>query len=154
MEAIGPRPKQDPLTLLRETEKFHLYLQPERGEAKKIFSNTTRLRQGRKSWEQHRLVNHDLLVPTAATSITRRDMSVILILDLCSAIMMLLRNKRCAKSDDDYYPLSKQDFFIKNGRNQSTMDTNEILDQLKLAIEYEIPDGGESKPRNGRFDDF
>ena len=81
-------------------------------------------------------------------------MSVILILDLCSTIMMLLRNKRCSNAEDDYYPLINHDFFVKDDTNRETMDTNKILDQLKCAIDMENPDGGEPKPRNGRFDDW
>ena len=152
-EAIGPRPKQDPLTLLRETERFHRYLQPETGTVNKVFGNIVRLRQGRKSWQQHRLTNHDLLLPACATNITARDMSVALILEMSASVLMLLRNKRCSRTPGDYFPLEDPQFYLKNDLDRDTMDTEKILDQLTMAITFELPDGGDPKPRQGQFCD-
>ena len=148
---MGPRPRQDPLALLRESERFHRYLQPEYGVVKKVFSNLTKLRQGRKSWQQNRLTNHDLLVPACATNVTARDMSVMLIMEMSASIMMLLRNKRCSKDEDDYYPMKDAGYYLKNKMDRDTMDTELILEQLTTAIRYEIPDGGDPKPRQGAF---
>ena len=137
--------------MLRESERFHRYLQPEHGVVKKVFSNLTKLRQGRKSWQQNRLSNHDLLIPACATNVTARDMSVMLIMEMSASVMMLLRNKRCSKDKDDYYPLKSAEYFLKSKIDRDTMDTEMILDQLIMATKYELPDGGEPKPRQGAF---
>ena len=137
--------------MLRESERFHRYLQPGAGVVSKEFSNTTRLRQGRRSWQQHRLANHDLLLPACATNMTTKDMSVVLIMEMSAAVLMLLRNKRCSKTPDDYYPLEDAKFFLKNELDRDTMDTEKILEQLTMAISLELPDGGEPKPRQGQF---
>lgn len=79
-------------------------------------------------------------------------MSVALILEMGASVLMLLRNKRCSNNEDDYTPLGDSDFFLKAPMDRNTMDTERILDQLIMAIDLEIPDNGEPKPRQGSFD--
>ena len=153
-EHMGPYRQNDPLLLLRELEKFERMAPPERGHVKKVFSNITRLRQGRKSWESHRLTNHDLLMERSATNMSRRELSVVFILDLAAAVMMILRHKKLSKQEGDLFPLNDmQKFKLSHPLNMKTQDPIEIIDQLILAIDYEIADGGRPKHRGGAFAD-
>ena len=74
-EFTGPYKLNDPLLILRGLEKFERMSPPEEGYPRKVFSNISRLRQGRRSWEAHRIVNHDLLMERSATNMPRRELS-------------------------------------------------------------------------------
>ena len=151
-EFAGPFKEKDPLLLLRELEKFERMAPPEEGYAKKVFSNITRLRQGRKSWECHRFVNHDLLMRRESTNMTRRELSVIFILDLAAAVLMIMRHKKLSNQDDDLYPLSSNnEYELLAPLDTKTKDPMKILDQLTMAIDCNIIDGGNPKPRDGTF---
>ena len=151
---MGPFRAQDPLLILRGLEKFERLSPPEEGNAVKAFSNITRLRQGRKSWEGHRITNHDLLMERNATNMTRRDLSVILILDLASAVLMIMRHKKLSKYNDDFFPLSADsNYELLKPLNMKTKDPIEILKQLTMAVDCNISDGGNPTQRGGAFAD-
>ena len=151
-EFAGPYRKNDPLLLLRGLEKFERLAPPEEGFARKVFSNISRLRQGRKSWEAHRVVNHNLLMEKSSTNMPRRELSVLFILDLAASVLMIMRHKRLSNQEDDLHPLSNDtDYELLKPLDTKTKDPLIILDQLIMSIDCNIVDGGNPKPRDGAF---
>ena len=125
---------------------------PEEGYAKKVFSNISRLRQGRRSWEAHRIVNHDLLMERSATNMPRRELSVLFIMDLAAAVLMMMRHKKLSKQDGDLFPLkSGTNYELLGPLDITTKDPLKILDQLTMSIDCDIVDGGSPKSRDGSF---
>ena len=140
------------MLLLRGLEKFERLAPPEEGFARKVFSNISRLRQGRRSWESHRIANHDLLMEKSSTNMPRRELSVLFILDLAATVLMVMRHKKLSNQEDDLYPLKNEaEFKLLKPLDMKTRDPLIILNQLTMSIECNIVDGGNPKPRDGSF---
>ena len=102
------------------------------------------------SWEAHKGTAHDFKMNASDKMIRESDLTIIIIMEMVSTIMMTLRLKQIStekKMDFSFNPIKDSEYIPKPKKKYTDMCVEEVLDVLRYGLETEMADSGRTFPR-------
>ena len=105
------------------------------------------------SWEAHKGAAYDFKMNPSDKTIKESDMTIIIIMEMVSTIMMTLRLKQISQDkgmDFNFEPIQDSEYFPRKRKDFKDASIDEILDDLKFGLETDMSDSGLAVPRMSR----
>ena len=116
------------------------------------YSDVVKMNRGH-SWEAHKGTACDFKMAPSDKTIREKDMTIIIILEMVSTIMMTLRLKQISKEKDlefRFHPIEDSIYIPRKRKEFKEMEVEEIVDELKFGLETDMTDAGTATPRLSR----